>query len=60
MLNGCPIIYINNGANKELISIADAGLEFSVSSSPTQIISSLDSIDVFSLQKKLNSLFLES
>lgn len=52
MLNGCPIIYVDNGANKELISIADAGLEFSVSSSPSQIISSLASIDVVSLQKK--------
>lgn len=38
MLNGCPVIFIDNGANRELIDLVNGGVEYFPTSNSQEII----------------------
>lgn len=56
MLNGTPIIYNDNGANKELINLCDAGFMYNINYSKTQILEKINKYNNKSKNIKKNAL----
>lgn len=50
LLSGCPVIYHDSGANKELVQICEGGIELTHENQPQEIYSNIKKIDSHRIQ----------
>ena len=59
MLNGCPVIFIDNGANRELIDLVNGGVEYFPTSNPQKLLKKFDLLMLNPCKNYLKKLFQE-